>query len=129
MSDNGSPVAQRSCPVCGDPVPSQPGAGRPNRYCSSKCKSRAARQRRIERELALKLGAREPDLLVIGEHLRLTRQLSREAAIDLVAGDPDALNAVLARVKPMIASPTHRATRWRDVAAMVSTLAAMIPED
>ena len=36
------------CPVCGTPVQPQPGRGQPRRYCSSRCKSRAARDRRID---------------------------------------------------------------------------------
>lgn len=129
MNDHESATPARACPVCGAPVPAQPGAGQPTRYCSSRCKSRAARQRRIERENTPKQPAEHTTASVSGEDLRVARQLSRETAIGMVVADPDALNTVLTRAKPMIAAPAHRATGWREVAATISALAAMIPED
>lgn len=122
-----SPAA--SCAVCGGEVAPQPGAGRPRRYCSSRCKSRADRQRRKDRALSPNQQPKSSKSLLLDEQLRITRNVTREAAIELVAADPDALNEVLVRAKPIIASPTHRATRWREVAATISMLAAMIPED
>lgn len=128
MSKTNLASAGRACPVCGGPVPSQPGAGRPGIYCSSRCKSRAARQRRAGRALSLKPAAKASEPSGVDERVRIVRTMSREAAIGLVAADPDALHAALTRASPMIASPAHRATRWGDVAAMIGRLAAMIPD-
>lgn len=129
MSNYKPATLLRVCPVCGGPVPVQPGAGRPSRYCSSRCKSRAARQRRIERELASGPDADGPTSHVIADDVRQARRLSRQAAIDLVADDPDALNIVLTRATTMISSPAQRESRWREVAATISALAALIPEE
>ena len=38
-----------ACPVCGDAVSAQTGRGQPHRYCSSRCNTRAARTRRVDR--------------------------------------------------------------------------------
>lgn len=121
--------AGRSCPVCGEPVAPQAGAGRPRRYCSSKCKSRADRQRRTERALSPAPATKPPTAADAAERLRVTRALTREAAIELVAADPEAMVTVLARARPMIASPVHRASRWREVAVSITALAAMVPAD
>ncbi|NLA28569.1 MAG: hypothetical protein GX875_02785 [Propionibacterium sp.] len=59
-------------------------------------------------------------------HVQSARTLSRQAAIELLRADPDALDAVLVRVKPMIAAPTHQATGWGKVASTIRELAAMI---
>lgn len=61
--------------------------------------------------------------------MRITRALSRQVAIELVSADPEALNAALVRAKPLLASPTHRATGWREVATTITALAAMIGDD
>ncbi len=128
MSNERPALSGRGCPVCGEPVPAQPGAGRPNRYCSSRCKSRAARQRRAERELAPQSVPARQESSGIEEHVQPVRTLSRQAAMELLAADPDALNAVLVRVKPIIAAPTHQTTGWGQLAATIRELAAMIPE-
>ena len=129
MSETKPEPSGTTCRVCGEHVAPQLGAGQPRRYCSRRCKSRADRQRRAERALSPKPAPKPSDSFEVTERLRITRSLSREAAIELVAGDPEALNAALIRTKPLIASPTHRATRWREVAATIGTLSAMIPDD
>ena len=55
--------------------------------------------------------------------------MTRQAAVELVAADPAALNAVLLAARMMLVSPTHRATGWREVAVTVKGLAASIPDD
>jgi len=47
----------------------------------------------------------------------------------MVASDPTALADCLSRVHTLIASPTHRATAWRDVALLMEQLATSIPDD
>jgi predicted nucleic acid-binding Zn ribbon protein len=43
----------KTCAVCGDPLPEAASTGRPRLYCSSVCRSRAARDRqRTQREAA-----------------------------------------------------------------------------
>lgn len=130
MSDPSTEPQRRVCPVCGGQVASQPGRGQPRRYCSSACKSRAARQRRTERDLSpTPASGSATDSWEIDERMRITRALTRQVAIEMVAGDPDALNSALIRAKTLLASPTHRATGWGEVAATITALAAMIPDD
>jgi len=120
------------CPVCGTPVQPQPGRGQPRRYCSSRCKSRDARDRRID---PVTVGKPTPkpaaaaDGWAAEERLRVTGILTRDAAIELVSTDPDALAEALRRSRRMVASPTMRATSWREVAAVVAELADMVPAD
>ena len=64
-----------------------------------------------------------------GERLRITQALTRQASIEMVASDPTALADCLSRVHTLIASPTHRATAWRDVALLIEQLATSIPDD
>lgn len=120
------------CPVCGTPVQPQPGRGQPRRYCSSRCKSRAARDRRTDAvttaEPTPKPAAAAEDWAA-EERLRVTGILTREAAIELVATDPDALAGALRQARRMVASPTMRATSWREVAALIAELADMVPAD
>ena len=120
------------CPVCGTPVEPQPGRGQPRRYCSSRCKSRAARDRRTDpatiAERTPKPAAAADDRTA-EERLRVTGILTRDAAIELVASDPDALVEALRRARRMVASPTMRATSWREVGAMIAELADMVPAD
>ena len=120
------------CPVCGTPVEPQPGRGQPRRYCSSRCKSRAARDRRTDpatiAERTPKPAAAADDRTA-EERLRVTGSLTRDAAIELVASDPDALTEALRRSRRMVASPTMRATSWREVAVVVAELAEMVPAD
>lgn len=120
------------CPVCGTPVQPQPGRGQPRRYCSSRCKSRAARDRRTDAvttaELTPKPAAAADDW-VAEERLRVTGILTRDAAIELVATDPDALAESLRLARRMVASPTMRAASWRDVSALIAELADMVPAD
>ena len=120
------------CPVCGTPVEPQPGRGQPRRYCSSRCKSRAARDRRTDpatiAERTPKPAAAADDWAA-AERLRVTALLTRDAAIELVAADPDALAEALRRSRRMVASPTMRATSWREVAAVIAELADMVPAD
>lgn len=120
-----------TCPVCGSELPPQGGRGQPRRYCSSRCKSRAARDRRDAdgtRSPAPKAPAPETEWEAT-EQLRITQSLTRQAAIDLVAGDPSALAVVLQRVERIVASPAHRAMAWREVAVSISSLAGVIPDD
>ena len=120
------------CPVCGTPVQPQSGRGQPRRYCSSRCKSRAARDRRTDpatiAERTPKPAAAADDWAA-EERLRVTGILTRDAAIELVASDPDALAEALRRARRMVASPTMRATSWRDVAVVIAELADMVPGD
>ena len=120
------------CPVCGTLVQPQPGRGQPRRYCSSRCKSRAARDRRTDAvttaELTPKPAAAAEDWAA-EERLRVTGILTREAAIELVATDPDALAESLRLARRMVASPTMRATSWREVSALIAELADMVPAD
>lgn len=120
------------CPVCRTPVQPQPGRGQPRRYCSSRCKSRAARDRRTDAvttvEPTPKLAA-EVDDWAAEERVRVTGILTREAAIELVAADPDALAEALRLARRMVASPTMRATSWREVSALIAELADMVPAD
>ena len=130
MSEPRTEPRGRVCPVCGGAVAPQPGRGRPRRYCSSACKSRAARQRRTDRALSpTPVASSATDRWEIAERVRITRALTRQVAIEKVAGDPDALNSALLRARTLLASPTHRATGWREVAATITALAAMIPDD
>lgn len=120
------------CPVCGTPVQPQPGRGQPRRYCSSRCKSQAARDRRTDSVTAAKptpKPAEAADDWAAEERLRVTGILTREAAIELVATDPDALAETLRLSRRMVASPTMRATSWRQVAAVIAELAEMVPAD
>lgn len=120
------------CPVCGTPVQPQPGRGQPRRYCSSRCKSRAARDRRTDPVTVAQptpKATAAADDWAAEERLRVTGILTRDAAIELVASDPDALAEVLRRSRRMVASPTMRATSWREVAAVVAELADMVPAD
>ena len=120
------------CPVCGTPVQPQPGRGQPRRYCSSRCKSRAARDRRTDAVTTAEptpKPAAVADDWAAEERLRVTGVLTRDAAIELVASDPDALAEALRRSRRMVASPTMRATSWREVAAAVAELAEMVPAD
>jgi predicted nucleic acid-binding Zn ribbon protein len=43
-------MPQATCPICGNPVPPQPGAGQPRKYCNAACKMKAYRQRERERK-------------------------------------------------------------------------------
>lgn len=119
-----------ACPVCGGDVPPQPGSGQPRRYCSSRCKSQAARQRRADRDLSPTPTALQASgTWDVAERVRITRALSKRVAIEQVAADPNALNAALIKAKTLLASPTYRATSWREVATTITALAAMIGDD
>ena len=120
------------CPVCGGNVSPQVGRGQPRRYCSSRCKSQAARDRRTDSVTAAKptpKPAEAADDWAAEERLRVTGILTREAAIELVATDPDALAESLRLARRMVASPTMRATSWREVSALIAELADMVPAD
>lgn len=130
MTDN--PQTQRQtvpCLVCGEPVAPQPGAGRPRRYCSSRCKSRAERNRRLARDLSADSEPKRAPTTSGDHHLTKARRMSRQAAIELVAADPTALREVLLRAKPMIVTPSHRAASWREVTEIVHALAELTPRD
>ncbi len=104
MSDPTTEPQGPVCPVCGGAVASQSGRGQPRRYCSSACKSRAARQRRTDRALSpTPATASAADRWEIAERVRITRALTREVAIEKVAGDPDALNSALLRARTLLA--------------------------
>ena len=122
MSDAETRPSGAMCPVCGGNVSPQSGSGRPRRYCSSACKSRAARERRNERGDSPPLRRTQASGGDAGEQLRASRRLTRQAAVELVAADPAALNAVLLAARMMLVSPTHRATGWREVAVTVKGL-------
>ncbi len=64
-----------------------------------------------------------------GEQLRASRRLTRQAAIEVVAADPAALNTALLAARRVLVSPTHRASSWGEVAGTVKRLAAAIPDD
>lgn len=131
-NDDVSAPVRGVCPVCGTPVQPQSGRGQPRRYCSSRCKSRAARDRRTDPVTAVKptpKPAAAADDWAAAERLRVTALLTRDAAIELVAADPDALAEALRRSRRMVASPTMRATSWREVAAVIAELADMVPAD
>ncbi|NLH69122.1 MAG: hypothetical protein GX454_02920 [Brooklawnia sp.] len=124
--------ARGVCPVCGTPVQPQPGRGQPRRYCSSRCKSRAARDRRADAVTTAEptpKPAAAADDWAAEERLRVTGILTREAAVELVATDPDALAEALRLARRMVASPTMRATSWREVSALIAELADMVPAD
>ena len=131
-NDEATAAVRGVCPVCGTLVQPQPGRGQPRRYCSSRCKSRAARDRRADAvttaELTPKPAAAAEDWAA-EERLRVTGILTREAAIELVATDPDALAESLRLARRMVASPTMRATSWREVSALIAELADMVPAD
>ena len=55
--------------------------------------------------------------------------MTRQAAVELVAADPAALNAALLAARRVLFSPTHRASNWGEVAGTVKRLAAAIPDD
>ena len=129
MSDTETRPSGVMCPVCGGNVSPQNGSGRPRRYCSSACKSRAARERRNARGDPPPPRPAQASGGDAGEQLRASRRLTRQAAVELVAADPAALNAVLLAARMMLVSPTHRATGWREVAVTVKGLAASIPDD
>lgn len=121
---------ETACPVCGDAVLAQTGRGQPRRYCSSRCKSRAARTRHVERVESQSERATENS--PAGETAGLlasSSRLTREAAVELVSRDPTALNAALQAARPMLISPVHRTSGWREVAVTVKGLAAAIPDD
>lgn len=115
--------------MCGAPVSPQEGRGQPRRYCSSRCKSRAARDRLTTAPAPPATRPDEAAGWAASERLRVTQTLTRDAAIDLVASDPAALARALRRATPMVASPMLRAGSWRDVAVVISELADMIPGD
>ena len=71
----------------------------------------------------------DPAAWTVDERLRITQALTRDAAIDLVASDPAALARALRQATRMVASPTLRATSWRDVTLAITGLADMIPGD
>ena len=124
--------ARGVCPVCRTPVQPQPGRGQPRRYCSSRCKSRAARDRRNDAVTTAEptpKPAAAADDSAVEERLRVTGILTREAAIELVATDPDALAESLRLARRMVASPTMRAASWREVSALIAELADMLPAD
>lgn len=131
-NDDVSAPVRGVCPVCGTPVEPQPGRGQPRRYCSSRCKSRAARDRRTD-PVTIAKPTPKPAAAAADwaaeERLRVTGILTRDAAIELVASDPDALAEALRRARRMVASPTMRATSWRDVAVVIAELADMVPGD
>lgn len=127
-----APAAARArgvCPVCGAPVPPQPGRGQPRRYCSSRCKSRAARDRLTTPPAPAEKQPDDHADWAVTERLRATQTLTRDAAIDLVASDPAALARALRQATRMIASPMMRAGSWRDVTLAITELADMIPDD
>lgn len=115
--------------MCGEPVPPQPGAGRPSVYCSSRCKSLASRLRRKQRELAAQPAAKTTEIRPSTTQPSQARSMARDAAIELVAADPSATLAVLMQSKSMILAPTHRASRWSEVSSMIRTMAALLPDD
>ena len=117
------------CPVCGGSVSPQTGSGRPRRYCSSACKSRAARERRNARGDPPPPRRTQASGGDAGEQLRASRRLTGQAAVELVAADPAALNAALLAARRVLVSPTHRASSWGEVAGTVKRLAAAIPDD
>ena len=55
--------------------------------------------------------------------------MTRQAAVELVAADPAALNAALLAARRVLVSPAHRASSWGEVAGTVKRLAAAIPDD
>lgn len=129
MSDTEAAPSGAVCPVCGGNVSPQVGRGQPRRYCSSACKSRAARERRNERRDSPPLRRTQASNDAAGEQLRASRRLTRQAAVELVAADPAALNAALLATRRVLVSPAHRASSWGEVAGTVKRLAAAIPDD
>ena len=121
--------ARAACPVCGAPVLPQEGRGQPRRYCSSRCKSQAARDRLTTTPAPPELQPDDPAAWTVDERLRITQALTRDAAIDLVASDPAALARALRQATRMVASPMMRAGSWRDVTLAITELADMIPDD
>lgn len=125
MEDQRTGAEGVACPVCGGLVPRQSGRGQPRRYCSSRCKSLAARRRRGQH------ANRPPEASPpsADERPEESRTLTRRAAIELVAADPAALNEALLRVRTMIVAPAGRASGWHEVAATLQGLAGSIPGD
>lgn len=125
MQEQQTGVNGAACPVCGEPVPPQTGRGQPRRYCSSRCKSAAARRRReqiVKQPLAASHSSRDAQPVQL-------RRLSRQEAIGLVASDPAALVEALTRARAMITSPVGRASGWYEVAIALKGLVASFPGD
>lgn len=120
----GVPKSARLCPVCDGPVAPLEGPGQPRRYCSSRCKSRAARRRR---ELGLAQGSAPT-----GESRRAstrTRQPRRDYAIALVIDDPFAMMECLSVAQIRIESPFARETGWGLVADRIRLMAKSLGDE
>lgn len=91
------------CPICGQDVP-QPTVGRPRRYCSQACKSRAQRQRAAYRPHA---------------DTKRRREISNSDLDEIVNGPipglEDCLRQVVRRLTAVLADPD---TSPRDLAAV-----------
>ena len=125
MVEQQTGVSGAGCPVCGEPVPPQTGRGQPRRYCSSRCKSAAARRRR-EQIVNQPLAASQPSR---DAQSTQPRRLARQEAIGLVASDPTALVEALTKARAMINSPTSRASGWHEVVVSLKSLAESFPVD
>ena len=108
------------CPVCHGLVAPLDGPGQPRRYCSSRCKSRAARSRR---ELGL---VDRPAILETDTGSRRTRQPSRDQAIAMVCDDPVILLECLWIANHRLSSPHARETGWSLVADQIRRMAAVL---
>lgn len=74
-------MGETRCPVDGAPVPQHGGPGRPRTYCSTRCRRRAERLARRERNWA----QRDPALGAVD--------------LDVPALDVDALNRYMSRMR------------------------------
>jgi len=128
-ASGGAKTAQ-ICPVCQGPVVPLNGPGQPRRYCSSRCKSRAARKRReIGAVSSLRPESARLDELEATKASRRTRPATRDAAIAMVTSDPMAMLQCLWFVAPRVSSPHVRESGWSMVADQIRRLAHEIDDD
>jgi len=128
-ASGGAKTAQ-ICPVCHGPVVPLDGPGQPRRYCSSRCKSRAARKRR---EIGLVTSLRHEcagvDEQESTKTSRRTRPVTRDAAIAMVTSDPVAMLECLWFVGSRVSSPHARESGWSMVADQIRRMAREIGDD
>jgi hypothetical protein len=115
------------CPVCQGPVVPLDGPGQPRRYCSSRCKSRAARRRR-ETGLATAavppIGRRvEPEAAAC---LGNDRPEWRDFAVAAVTSDPLLMLQCMSLVESKVGSRYADGAGWAVVSDQIRRLAGQI---
>ena len=123
----GGRIDAPACPVCQGPVVPLDGPGQPRRYCSSRCKSRAARKRR---ETALAVSAPpsigrggDPEAVPIPG---LDRPAWRDAAVAAVTSDPLLMLHCMSLVESKVGSRYADGAGWAVVSDQIRRLAAQI---